>query len=607
MKTNTILQLFFCLFFFQIGIGQEIEGIVLDESNLPLPGANVLEKGTSNGTQTDFDGRFKITLQSNKKALIISYIGYITQKINLKKQSSPIKVIMQPDHSSLEEVVVTGMGIKRVRKSIGYAVSTVPAESFFSNEGYAEIEENGFLKANKKPLSTFSVDVDAASYSNMRRFLNEGQLPPKNAVRIEEMINYFNYDYPNPNSELPFSVTTELATCPWNDKNLLLHVGLQGKKLALDKLPPSNIVFLLDVSGSMKSYNKLPLVKKSLTLLLDSLGPKDKVAIVVYAGSSGLILPSTTCDDKEKILSVLDNLSAGGSTAGGQGLKLAYKIAEENFIEKGNNRIIMATDGDFNVGLSSNSEMETLITKQRDKGIFISVLGFGMGNYQDDKMEIIADKGNGNYAYIDNLLEAKKVLVSEFGGTFHTIAKDVKFQLEFNPYLVSEYRLVGYENRLLEDEDFDNDQKDAGDIGSGHSVTALYEIIPNKKKVKKSKNLKYQESVLTAEALTGNDIVWLKLRYKSPKKNRSEFIELSVENSRIELKNTSENFRFSAAVAQFGMLLRNSKYLGKTTWQSTISLAKQSKGIDKNGYRSEMIRLVESAELIEKTSKSKSR
>jgi len=435
----------------------------------------------------------------------------------------------------------------------------------------------------------------------MRRHINNGSLPPIDAVRIEEMINYFNYEYPQPEANVPFSINTELANCPWNEENYLLHVGLQGKELDMDELPPSNIVFLLDVSGSMSSYNKLPLLKSSLTLLIDKLRPEDRVAIVVYAGNSGLVLPSTSCKNKQTILNALNRLNAGGSTAGGAGLKLAYKVAGENFMENGNNRIILATDGDFNVGQSSNAEMERLIEKEREKGIAISVLGFGMGNYKDDKMEIIADKGNGNYAYIDNLQEAKKVLVNEFGGTLFTIAKDVKFQLEFNPAQVAEYRLIGYENRLLNDEDFEDDKKDAGEMGAGHTVTALYEIVPAKNN-KANDELKYQTSKLSETAINSNDLITLKLRYKEPDGYKSKLIEQVVKNDPSKFESTSNNFRFSASVAQFGMLLRNSEFKGTTTWDGTYKLAKSSKGSDDEGYRSEMVSLIKSAGLLNKTS-----
>ena len=572
---------------------QKITGVVSDDSG-PLPGASVLVKGTSNGTQTDFDGRYEIEVDSIHQVLIFSYIGMITKEVNVKGKKI-VNVKLEESQESLEEVVVVAYATSRKRALVG-AVSTIGV----NNESYSKISENDFRDVSKNPLSTFSVDVDRASYSNIRRHINNGDLPPIDAVRIEEMINYFKYDYPKPKADEPFSVNTELSSCPWNEDNLLLHVGLQGKKIKMENLPQSNIVFLIDVSGSMSDYNKLPLLKSSLKLLLENLRPEDRVAIVVYAGNSGLVLPSTSCSEKQTIIDALDDLSAGGSTAGGAGLTLAYKVANENFIKNGNNRIILATDGDFNVGLSSNSDMERLIETEREKGIAISVLGYGMGNYKDDKMEIIADKGNGNYAYIDNLLEARKVLVNEFGGTLFTIAEDVKFQLEFNPNLVSKYRLIGYENRLLNEEDFEDDEKDAGEIGAGHTVTALYEIKPAKNKKRSKGKLKYQTSQLTKKALESNELITIQLRYKNPGEKKSKLMEQSVINTPVEFSQSSDNFRFSASIVEFGMLLRNSKYKGSTTWASAFELAKNSKGEDEEGYRGEMLRLLKSAELLMK-------
>lgn len=595
MKTRKICYVitFFSVIIANTVYSQKITGVVYDTANMPLPGVNIIVKGTSKGTQTDFDGRYEIEIDSLHQILVFSYLGQKTKEINVKGKKI-VNVTLEEDDLVLEGVVVTAMGIKRAKQALGYAVTSIQS----NNESYSTIQENDFRDVSKNPLSTFSVDVDGASYSNIRRHINNGSLPPVDAVRIEEMINYFNYDYPEPKDNSPFSITTELSSCPWNENNLLLHIGLQGKKIAMDNLPPSNIVFLIDVSGSMSDYNKLPLLKSSLKLLLENLRPKDRVAIVVYAGSSGLVLPSTSCGEKKIITDALESLNGGGLTAGGEGLKLAYKVANENYMKDGNNRVILATDGDFNVGQSSNAEMEHLIEKEREKGIAISVLGFGMGNYKDDKMEIIADKGNGNYAYIDNLLEARKVLVSEFGGTLYTIAKDVKFQLEFNPAQVSEYRLVGYENRLLNEEDFENDEKDAGEIGSGHTVTALYEIVPANNQRNPKKELKYQSPKLTNKALQSNDLITLKLRYKDPGKRKSKLIEQPVKNIPLVFDTTSDDFRFSASIAEFGMLLRNSKYLGSTTWDSAYTLAKNSKGNDEEGYRGEMIRLLESAELL---------
>lgn len=581
---------------------QEITGIVISSTDImPIAGVNISVKGTNRAVTTDFDGKYKISVDSTHQILVYSFIGYhsVEKKVNGKKV---VNVILEESKETLDEVVVSGLGISREKKSLGYATQDVNGYAInslndYNTEGYSTIDENGFSDVSKNPLSTFSVDVDGASYSNIRRYINNGHLPPIDAVRIEEMINYFSYDYQQPKDTVPFSIVTELSTCPWNEKNMLLHIGLQGKKIDMEKLPASNIVFLLDVSGSMSSPNKLPLLKSSLKLLLENLREQDRVAIVVYAGSSGLVLPSTSCSSKKIIIKALEDLRAGGSTAGGEGLKLAYKVAKENFIQDGNNRIILATDGDFNIGPSSNAEMERLIEIERENGIWISALGFGMGNYKDDKMEIIANKGNGNYSYIDNLLEARKVLVSEFGGTMFTIAKDVKFQLEFNPAHVSKYRLIGYENRLLNEEDFDDDQKDAGDIGAGHSVTALYEIVSSKNKRNRNR-LTYQKSKLTKKAIESNDLITLQLRYKNPNKNKSNLVDKVVKNSPIDLVDTSEIFRFSASVAEFGMLLRKSKYMGSTTWESSSKLAKEAKGEDVEGYRGEMIRLIDSCKLL---------
>jgi Ca-activated chloride channel family protein len=458
----------------------------------------------------------------------------------------------------------------------------------------------------QQPLSTFSIDVDKASYSNVRRFINNGQLPPIDAVRTEELINYFNYDYPEPKDEHPFSVTAELSTCPWNANHQLLHIGLKGKEIPKENLPSSNLVFLLDVSGSMNSPNKLPLLKQSFNMLVNELRPGDRVAIVVYAGAAGLVLESTSGKNKAKILESLDRLSAGGSTAGGEGLQLAYKVARENFIDGGNNRIILATDGDFNVGSSSNAEMERLIEKEREHGVFMTVLGFGMGNYKDDKMEIIADKGNGHYAYIDNIQEARKVMVSEFAGTLFTIAKDVKFQLEFNPKRVKSYRLIGYENRLLNDEDFNDDKKDAGEMGAGHTVTALYEIIPagSDENTNRIDPLKYQteKNVKNVKPDISSELLTIKLRYKKPDGDKSILMERPVQGVLMDFEESSENLRFTAAIAEFGMLLRDSEYLNDVDFDHMLKIAQSARGEDEEGYRGEFIKLAKTAKSLKEMS-----
>ena len=585
------------------GYARTIKGIVYSKTDqLPIPGVSVKVLNTKIGTNTDFDGKFTIETNDKTAVLQFSFLGYKSQQITVNDNKF-LKIYLEENLSSLDEIIVLGNGVMRPNqiisnRGLSHVLGMPPSNS--NTESYATIQENGFKSVTLNPLSTFSVDVDGASYSNIRRYINGGSLPPIDAVRVEEMINYFDYNYEIPKKK-PFSINTELSYAPWNENHLLLHVGLKGKTIDMKNVPHSNIVFLLDVSGSMDSPNKLPLVKSSLKLLLEKLRPEDRVAIVVYAGNSGLVLPSTSCSNKEEILKALDNLKAGGSTAGGAGLKLAYKVAKENFITDGNNRIVLATDGDFNVGQSSNGDMLRLIENNRDQGIGISVLGFGMGNYKDDKMEIIANKGNGNYAYIDNLLEAKKVLVNEFGGTFFTIAQDVKFQLEFNPAEVEKYRLIGYENRLLNEEDFEDDTKDAGEIGAGHTVTALYEIIPKAPAKELDQNLKYQDVKLNDYAKKSKDLITLKLRYKQPGTSKSKLIEKEVKAIPSLLNSTSNNFRFSAAVAGFGMLLRDSEHKGNITWDKVTLLAKLARGEDELGYRGEFIRLVNSAKLLDQS------
>jgi Ca-activated chloride channel family protein len=470
-----------------------------------------------------------------------------------------------------------------------------PADAQFNTEEYGRIQENEFLSVADNPLSTFSVDVDRAAYSNVRRFLRDGQRPPRDAVRIEEMVNYFTYDYPDPSGTQPFSVTTEVASCPWNERHRVLLVGLQGRRMKTADLPANNLTFLIDVSGSMMEPDKLPLVKEGLELLVNQLRTKDRVAIVVYAGNAGLVLPSTPGSDKGTILSAIQSLEAGGSTAGGAGIKLAYEVAKENFIDGGNNRVILATDGDFNVGASSDGELEQLIESKRKDRIFLTVLGFGTGNIKDSKMELLADKGNGNYAYVDTLAEARKVLVSEMGGTLFTIAKGVKLQIEFNPAKVASYRLIGYENRLLRKEDFNNDAKDAGDIGAGHSVTALYELVmPGDDSVTSSIDpLKYQT---TKVAAASPDLLTLKLRYKEPEGDNSNLSIYTVHDSNADVTAASNNLRFASAVAELGMLLRDSKFKGDATYDEVRTLAQKSLGRDFEGYRHDFLTMIGDAQ-----------
>ncbi|MEZ4466695.1 MAG: von Willebrand factor type A domain-containing protein [bacterium] len=467
-------------------------------------------------------------------------------------------------------------------------------------EAYDKITDNPFKSALQDPLSTFSIDVDTAAYANVRRFLNQGALPPKDAVRIEELLNYFTYDYPDAKGEHPFSVSTEISIAPWNKAHRLVHIGIQGRKVDVSALPPANLVFLLDVSGSMNNPDKLPLLKQALSLLVNNLRPQDRVAIVVYAGAAGLVLPSTSGKDRGTILGALESLSAGGSTAGGAGIKLAYQVARDNFIKGGNNRIILATDGDFNVGASSDSELERMIEQERKSGVFLTILGFGQGNYQDAKMEKLSNAGNGNAAYIDSILEAQKVLVTEMGGTLLTIAKDVKLQIEFNPAKVKGYRLIGYENRMLAAQDFNDDKKDAGELGAGTSVTALYEIIPAgaAEALPGVDELKYQKTEISDAAKASPELMTVKLRYKQPDGDTSTLIEAPLVDAGVELDKTTDDFRFSTAVAELGLLLRDSPYKGDASFDALIARAKAAMGEDKAGYRFDFVGLAKKAQLL---------
>jgi Ca-activated chloride channel homolog len=475
------------------------------------------------------------------------------------------------------------------------AAEAAPAEP--NTEAYDAIAENDFLAALQNPLSTFSIDVDTASYSNVRRFLAEGKLPPKDAVRIEELVNYFPYDYAEPRDNKPFAVNTEVSAAPWQPKHRLLRIGIQGKRIEAREMPARNLVFLLDVSGSMAEPNKLPLLRQSLKELVETLTEKDKVAIVVYAGASGLVLPPTPASRRTVILDALDRLQAGGSTNGGEGIQLAYRTARQSFDPKGVNRVILATDGDFNVGVTSESELVQLIEKERESGVYLSVLGYGMGNYKDSTLEKLADKGNGNYAYIDRIAEARKVLVAEAGSTLVTIAKDVKIQVEFNPKQVQAYRLIGYENRLLKSEDFNDDKKDAGEIGAGHAVTALYEVVPAgvASPAGSVDPLKYQKPAAVSETASSSEMLTLKLRFKRPDGGASELIALPVTDSETPFAKTSESFRFAASVAAFGMVLRASPHKGSASFELARSLAEGAVGKDAHGYRREFVGLIAAA------------
>lgn len=485
----------------------------------------------------------------------------------------------------------------------GYYAPYYPVPFRGDTATYAEITENRFRHVSDHPLSTFSVDVDTASYANVRRFLNEGRLPPVDAVRIEELINYFKYDYAAPRGEAPVAITTEMAAAPWNPKHKLALVGLRSTAIKQGRTPPRSLTFLLDVSGSMMPDNRLPLIKTAMRMLVDTLREEDRVAIVVYAGSSGVVLRPTSGDKKAVINGAISELRAGGSTNGAAGIQVAYDLASESFVKGGINRVILATDGDFNVGVTSRDALMRLIEEKRDHGIFLSVLGVGDNNLQDATMEMLADKGNGNYSYLDSLQEGRRVLIAEAGSTLVTVAKDVKLQIEFNPRFVGAYRLIGYENRMLRKEDFNNDRKDAGEMGAGHTVTALYELVPSGEPVPTGEvdPLKYQqpdEPPAKAVATNSTELMNIKVRYKTPDGDTSKLLEFPVRASD-QNHGMPANLGFAASVAQFGMLLRRSEFKGSTTWQDALSLAREQRGNDPDGYRAEFIRLIELASALE--------
>jgi len=617
-----VLSLFLS-FSFRLDQQANLSGKVSDAlTGKAIPNARVelfLSASQITSTKTDVNGQFAfLNIKSGTYRLKISAEGYEAwskegvsvsegnkSELTIKMNSVPKVVEVEESDQELIEnkAVVTRGGVYKKDACIsenlsgGYntAYSDLPYIEH-NTESYDVINDNNFKNVTEQPVSTFSIDVDRASYANVRRFLNNNTMPPKDAVRVEEMINYFDYEYPQPDNGNPFSINLEMGDCPWNNGHKLLLVGLQGEQVSVASIPPSNFVFLIDVSGSMNSPNKLPLVKQSLKILIDNLRPVDKVAIVVYAGAAGLVLESTPGSNKQKILGAIDQLQAGGSTAGGAGIKFAYKVAKENLIPKGNNRVILASDGDFNVGASSDAEMVRLIEEKRNEGVFLTILGYGMGNYKDSKMEQLSNAGNGNYAYIDNILESKKMFGHELWGTLYTIAKDVKIQVEFNPGKVKAYRLIGYENRLLNREDFNDDKKDAGEIGSGHTVTALYEIVPadSEEEIKNSDPLVYQKTNL----VKSDDIMTLKVRYKKPDEDISNLIEKKITEKDVKSKSLSDNFVFASAVAEFGMLLRNSEFKGNASYPAVVARAQQAKGNDKYGYRSEFIKLVEVCGLL---------
>ncbi|MGV3762088.1 YfbK domain-containing protein [Parapedobacter sp.] len=589
-----------------------VSGKVYDQkTGATLYGVAISVVGTQVATATDAKGGYSLRADKGDY-LLFEYIGYETKRVKVGKESV-IDVRLVPREPSLDEVVVVGHGTQAEAKLTGGVADRGAPMTMrtyvhvghirqpMNTESYKGFAENKFHNPLDEALSTFAIDVDAASYSNFRRFINNGQLPPTDAVRIEEMINYFQYDLAGPSANEPVAIHTELATAPWNPKHHLLRIGLKAKSVPTDKLPPSNLVFLIDVSGSMMGANRLPLARAAMKLLIDQLRSNDRVAIVTYAGSAGVALESTPGNQKAKIKDAIDALRAGGSTAGGAGLQLAYRTARQHFIKGGNNRIILASDGDFNVGASSDGDMEQLIARERQNGVSLSVLGFGMGNLKDSKMELLADKGHGNYAYIDNITEARKAMVTEFGGTLFTVAKDVKVQVEFNPAKVQAYRLLGYENRLLEKEDFNNDEKLGGDMGVGHTVTALYEIVPVGVKGTYPGDvdpLKYQP--VKERLFVGNskEVATVKFRYKDAEGEKSRLQQVVVADRPQELANATADFRFASAVAELGMLLRNSDYKQQANYDQLIARAKGAKGEDDEGYRAEFIQLAESAKLL---------
>lgn len=593
-------------------------GLVSDNGK-PVANAyvQVFQNGKEIGNKTTLNnGTFSFSLNQGKYSLKVTAQGfeiYIDKNVTISNgQTTNLQISLKAsvvvDSLALEQEVAmdskyemapVGMSRKAVASNTGgisYITQSVAdySQQEFNTESYDVVNENGYKDVINNPLSTFSIDVDRASYSNIRRFLSQNQKPVKDAVRIEEMINYFDYDYPQPKNGNPFSVTIEGNKCPWNESHQLVLVGLKGENLNDKQIPPSNLVFLLDVSGSMDEPNKLPLIKSSFKYLVENLRSVDKVAIVVYAGAAGVVLESTPGNKKERIIASIGNLQAGGSTAGGEGINLAYAIAKQNFIKGGNNRVILATDGDFNIGTSSDGEMVRLIEEKRNDGIFLSVLGVGMGNYKDSKMEKIADAGNGNYSYIDNLLEAKKVFGTELWGTLYTIAKDVKIQIEFNPSKVKAYRLIGYENRLLNKEDFNDDKKDAGDIGCGHTVTALYEIVPadSDENISNVDPLEYQKQSIVTDS---KNLMTVKIRYKKPDGESSQLITERVSSEKL---NATNNIKFASSVAEFGMLLRESEYKGTASFATVFKRAKESAGLDEFGYRADFIKMVELSEML---------
>jgi Ca-activated chloride channel family protein len=637
-----------------------IAGSVRDQAGAPISNAQVFVVGTSLTALSDSAGKYRIDgVPAGTQAVRGAFIGYKSMEVRdvvvRDGKGTTVDLTLEQTAVEIQEITVTShtqplvprddariaqeRNPRDVTPSAGYRGDAFPgmdglmlSPSFtesssapapagavapagaataktsapspapvfpreMNTENYAAVAESRFLPAADNPRSTFSIDVDAASYTNVRRFLTSGQRPPRDAVRVEEFLNYFRYDYPEPRGKDRFSVTTDVAVAPWAPEHRLLRVGIKGKSLKAAAVPPTNLVFLIDVSGSMRPENKLPLVKESFRLLVNELREQDRVAIVVYAGAAGLVLPPTPGCDKATILAALDQLEAGGSTAGGAGLRLAYDVARQSYARGSNNRVILATDGDFNVGESSDAAMVQLIEERRDQGIFLTVLGFGTGNLKDSRMEQIADKGNGHYAYVDNLQEGRRVFVREFAGTLMTLAKDVKIQVEFNPAKVQAYRLIGYENRALKNEDFADDRKDAGELGAGHTVTALYEIVPvGVPFALAGDSLRYQTISLRSDTKR-DEWLTVQLRYKEPDGTTSR-LQTHPVRVRGRVGEPEGDFRFATAVAGFGMVLRNSEYRGAATLDQVLHLARSAESEDPDGERAEFVRLVESARTL---------
>jgi Ca-activated chloride channel family protein len=511
------------------------------------------------------------------------------------KNTLPTQLMQDLTVTDISNIIAVQAGVEIV----GSISQNSDQSSDFNTEEYSRIKENDYFETLKDPMSTFGADVDASSYSNFRRFVQMNKLPHADVIRTEELVNYFNYDYKEPLGKEPLSIHIEYGETPWNKKSNLVHIGLKGKVLKKEQQLQNNLVFLIDVSGSMSSPNKLPLLKRSFKLLVENLSDDDYVSMVVYAGKAGLVLPPTKANEKEVILGALDKLNAGGSTAGGAGIQLAYKTALENFNPQGNNRVILATDGDFNVGISSTGELVKFVEEKKKQGIFLTILGFGMGNYKDDRLQQLSNKGDGNHYYIDNIMEAKKVLVNELTSTIYTIAKDAKIQVEFNPAQIAKYRLIGYENRLLANKDFEDDTKDAGEVGSGHTVTAIYEVIPaNRDSLLKVSKTKYMESSITKEALNSDEIVTVRIRYKEPDGEKSKEFSQVLKTKPLPLNKTSDNFRFSAAIVELSNILRDSAFKSNSNINNVLKMAKSAKGQDENGYRAEFIDLCERVKLM---------